>query len=402
MMWRRLLLGILGLAVVIAVGWFVLTPSRSAVRSAGETAGKEDKGPRAEHAETTAIAITPEKRQALGLKVEPVAARVPQATLNLTGKIVANPDRTVVVAPRTPGRVVKVNAQLGDTVDAGATLALVDSAEAADALAELAQGDAALALAQADQERETLLVERKIGARKDLLKAEAVLQQARAQRNRARDRLYLLGFTDTVIAQAQQQPGHRPLTPLTAPFRGTVIERQVTEGQLLDASAVPFRVADLSTVWALVDVPESDITRIRVGQMAVIEAGRDAALSYTGRISFIGNAVEEQTRTVKVRVEIPNRERHFKPGMFVTARLTTTSSGPGVLMVPKNAVVLLDDGFVVFVDQGEALQPRPVEVGPEADGWVPILKGLAAGEKIVTEGAFTLKAQIVKAKLGEE
>jgi cobalt-zinc-cadmium efflux system membrane fusion protein len=173
MMWRRFLLGILGLVVVIAAGWFVLTPSRSAVRSAGEPGAKEEKGPRDEHAEATTIALTAEKRQALGLKIEPVAARVPQARLNLTGKIVANPDRTVVVAPRTPGRVVKVNAQLGDTVDAGAILALVDSAEAADALAELAQSAAALALAQADQERETLLVERKIGARKDLLKAEA-------------------------------------------------------------------------------------------------------------------------------------------------------------------------------------------------------------------------------------
>ena len=401
-MLSRRFLGAIGLAVLVAAGWFVLAWSRSNERPTSGAGSKADKRSPDEHAEATTIAVTPEKRQALGLKIEPVPTRLPQTMLHLTGKILANPDRTVVVTPRTPGRVVTVNVQLGDTVAAGATLALVDSAEAADALADLAQGDAALALAQADQEREALLVDRKIGARKDLLKAEAALQQARAQRNRARDRLHLLGFTDAAITQAKQQPGQRPLTPLIAPFGGTVIERQVTEGQLLDASAIPFRVADLSTVWALLDVPESDVPMVRVGQTAVIEAGRDAALSYGGRLSFVGNAVEDLTRTVKVRVEIPNRERHFKPGMFVSARLTTQSSGPAVLMVPKNSVVLLDDGSVVFVDRGDVLEARPVTVGPEADGWLPVLKGLAAGEQIVTEGAFTLKAQIVKAKLGEE
>jgi cobalt-zinc-cadmium efflux system membrane fusion protein len=491
----------IGVVGILAVAWLLVGPAPSALRGRGVHEGREaaraqatrDGGEagskRGAHApgEGETITLTPERRQKLGVKVEPAQARVPEARLTVTGKIAANPDRTVVVAPRTPGRVVKVNAQLGDTVEAGATLALVDSVEAADALGDLAQTDSTLALAQAradqekqlyeaklrvletarqqptaeaalkelaqvelgrakqeyiaalaklesaqtDLEREKRLVEGKIGARKELLRAEkaalvataeltavaegirltarrelleaeTALQQARAQRDKVREKLRLLGLTDSVLAQARQAQGGRLLTPLVAPLRGTVIERQASEGQLLDAAAVPFRIADLSTVWALLDVPETDVALLRAGQEAVIEVGRDGKVVHTGRVVHIGDVVEEQTRTVKVRVEVPNPHRHFKPGMFVTGRITSRHPGPAVLMVPKDAVVLLDEGPVVFVLRGEEAHPRPVEVGPEVEGWIPVRKGLSAGEQVVTEGAFTLKAQLVKAKLGEE
>ena len=154
-----------------------------------------------------------------------------------------------------------------------------------------------------------------------------------------------------------------------------MIERRVSEGQLLDAAAVPFRIADLSTVWVLLDVPENDISQVRVGQAVVIEAGRDGGDTHTGRVVHIGDIVEEQTRTVNVRVEVPNRERHFKPGMFVTGRITTPRPGPATLMVPKDAVVLMDEGPVVFVVTGNEARARPIEIGPEVGGWIPCARG---------------------------
>ena len=403
--WSRAFIAALVILVVAGGVWMVVGPSRSAIRQAADTPGKEEGAKRAHGdaaSESEGLALTAEKREALGLKVEPAQARVPQLRLTLTGKIAANPDRTVVVAPRTPGRVARVSAQLGDTVEAGATLALVDSVEAADAVADLAHSESALALAEADYERERLLVEGKIGARKDFLRAGAALQQARVQRDRTRDKLRLLGVTDAMLADAQKRPGQRLLTPLLAPFRGTVIERQVSEGQLIDAATVPFRLADLSTVWALLDVPETDISAVRIGQEAVIEAGRESKDTHTGRVVHIGDVVEEQTRTVKVRVEIPNRERHFRPGMFITGQITSPQPGPPVLMVPKDAVVLLDEGPAVFVVANDVAKVRPVEVGPEIGGWVPVRKGLTAGEPVATAGTFALKAQLLKTKLGED
>jgi cobalt-zinc-cadmium efflux system membrane fusion protein len=417
-----------------------------------------------------------------------VQQRAIEDRLTVTGEVVANPTRTIVIAPRTTGRVVRVLAELGQTVEAGATVALLDSLEATDLLAELRQSDSALALAQsrfdrekqlyeaklrvletarnqpdaraalgqlqkvelgrpkqeyisalaklelarADYERQKLLNEAKIGARKeliraekelyvaqseqaavdetirltarqDLLAAETALRDARSQRDKVHEKLRLLGFSDAALARsAGREHGQRSLIPLVAPFTGTLIERQVTEGQLVDPSSAPFRIADLRTVWALLDVPESAIAAVRRDQEVVVEAGRETRLTHTGRLVYIGDVVEEPTRTVKVRVEIPNAERHFKPGMFVTAQIATRQAGPATLMVPKDAVFVMDERLVVFVEGEDGFRPRAVQVGPEAGGWVPVQKGLRAGEKVVTEGGFALKAQLVKAKLGEE
>jgi len=465
--------------VALGVGAWALVGARSPAK---EAARKPHGGEAHGESEAEAIRLSPEQRVALGLRVEPMGARTPEAQLAVTGTIVANPDRTVVVAPRTPGRIVKVTARLGDRVAAGAPLALLNSTEAAELLAEaqhaesalsLAQGQAdreralyeakmrmletakgqptaeaalrelqkvelgrakqeyigalaKLELAEAEHERARRLVEGKIGARKDLVRAEkelftargeleavaetirltarqelltadTALAQARAQRDKVRQKLRLLGVTGngSIGTSTGTNDG---LVALRAPFAGTVIERQASEGQLVDPAATPFRLADLSVVWALLDVLETDVDNIARGQAVTIEAGRD---THTGRVMHIADVLDDQTRTVKVRVEIPNPDGHFKPGMFVTAKITTRMAGPARLMVPKEALFLLDDSQVVFVETDEGFRARPVEAGPEVGGWVPIQKGLLVGERVVTQGAFALKAQLVKAKLGE-
>jgi cobalt-zinc-cadmium efflux system membrane fusion protein len=124
-------------------------------------------------------------------------------------------------------------------------------------------------------------------------------------------------------------------------------------------------------------------------------------MRHSGRLVHIGDVVDEATRTVKVRVEIPNPERHFKPGMFVSARIASRQAGARVLAVPKDAVFLLDEGPAVFVKEADGFVPRTVQAGPEVGGWVPVLKGLTAGDKVVTGGGFALKAQLLKSKLGD-
>ena len=480
------------IVVVLGVGAWALIGARSAAKEprAAATPGTQEKAKKShggeghKEGEAEVIQLSPEQRAALGLRVDAVGTRVAEAELAVTGTIVANPDRSVVVAPRTPGRIVKVTAQLGDRVQAGTALALLNSTEAAELLAEAQQTESALSLAQAqadrernlydakmrmletaarqptaeaalrelqklelgrpkqeyisalaklelaeaDYERAKRLVEGKIGARKDLVRAEkelftarseleavaetirldarqqrlaadTALAQVRSQRDKVRQKLRLIGVTDTEAGASDDAAAHGRLIPLRAPFAGTVIERQASEGQLVDPSATPFRLADLSVVWALLDVLETDIHSIARGQAAMVVAGRD---THTGRVTYIADVLDDQTRTVKVRVEIPNKEGHFKPGMFITAKISTRTPGPARLMVPKNALLLLDDSQVVFVETDGGIRARPVEAGPEIGGWVPIQKGLEAGERVVTQGAFALKAQLVKAKMGEE
>ena len=470
------LVGLLG----IGVGVF-LSSRHGSVRPVEEKkeTGAEEKG---------ILRLSQEQKASLGLKVGPVELRVPETHLSVTGKIAANPDKTVVISPRTSGRVVKVLARLGDTLDAGTPMALLDSIEATEALAELTHCESALALARAkaekerelydaklrvleaaqrqesaagaekdlaavelgkpkqeyisalarlelsrsNYERQKLLLEKKIGARKDLIEAEkafigartevdavaeairisarqellaaeTALQQAQSQRDKAREKVRLLGFgrvpeeklLKTTTAQGLEMN-------LAAPFRGTVIERQVTEGQFLEAGFAAFRLADLTTVWVLLDVPETDLAKLRIGQEVTIETHGEPPLRKKGRVAYIGEVVEDQSRTVKVRVELSNLERQFKPGMFVTARVHAGSGGPPVIMIPCSALFLMDGGPVVFVEEKEGFQPRFVQVGPQGGGWTTIGNGLKAGERIVQEGGFALKALILKSKLGGE
>ncbi len=442
----------------------------------------------ADRKEKGAIKLPEEQRASLGLKIGPVALRAPEDCLSVTGKIATNPDRTVVISPRISGRVVKVMARLGDTVNAGTPMALLDSLEATEALAELAQGESSLALARAraekerelydaklrvleavqrqesaagaekalaavelgrpkqeyisalarlelsraNYERQKLLLEKKIGARKDLietekafigarsevdavaevirisarqelLSAETALQQAQSQRDKAREKVRLLGLGKESEENPAKQTAPQGLEiPLVAPFRGTVIERQVTEGQVLERGFAAFRLTDLTTLWVLLDVPETEVAKLRIGQEATIETNDETPLRKKGRVAYIGEVVEDQSRTVKVRVELSNPGRQFKPGMFVTARITTGRQGQPVIMVPSSALFLMDEGAVVFVEEKEGFQPRFVEVGPQAGGWTAIRHGLTAGERIVHEGGFALKAQILKSRLGEE
>jgi len=487
--WRSIIIiivvGVLGIAVGRYLGSSRM-PSRSAAHPAEEKKGQ--KAGAVEPLDDMVIKLSPEQKQTLRLKIEPVELRVPEGSLAVTGRIAANLDRAVIIGPRTTGRAVKVFARLGQMVNAGEPLALLDSVEAADVMAELAQNESGLALAQARAEREQrlyeaklrvletvqrqesaaaaekaleqvelgrlkqeyigalarlelasanhdrqkVLVEKKIGARKDLIEAEkaeitargevgavaetirltarqdllaaeTALQQARSQRDKVREKLRLLGVNEATLAEAgKAASGQNALVPLVAPFGGTVIERQVVEGQLVDPGFVAFRLADLSTVWVLLDIPETEMGRLRIGQEVAIEAGGELRRKQTGRVAYVSDIVEEQSRTVKVRVELPNPERHFKPGMFVTAQITTRRSGPPVILLPSTALFLLEEGPVVFVEDRDGIRPRPVEAGDQMGGRVIISRGLKAGEKVVTEGGFAVKAQMLKSKLGEE
>ncbi len=486
--WSRafvfLLIGLLG----IGLGYWLGSSRTASLNPAGPPKASKEAAAKKEGAEAGPIVLSPEQKDLLKLKIEPASLGHAEETLAATGKISVNPDRTVIIAPRSAGRVVKINARLGQTVRSGEVLALLDSLEAAEATAELAQNESALALAQvradketqlygaklrvleaagrqesaaatertlaqfelgrlkqeyiaalaklelarANHDRQELLVEKKIGAHKDLIEAEkgliaargevdavaetirisarqellaaeTALQQARTQRDKARDKLRLLGFDGPLPAEGGKSSSEsRPLLPLVAPFGGTLVERQITEGQLVEQGFAAFRLADLSTVWVLLDVPETEAARIRAGQEVTLEPVGEGGRTRQGRVAYVGDVIDDQTRTVKVRVELADPDRLFRPGMFVNARIATRREGSPAIQLPSSAVFLLEDSSVVFVEGPDGIRPRPVKAEQRTGGRVIIREGLGAGEKVVTEGGFALKAHILKYKMGED
>ncbi len=184
----------------------------------------------------------------------------------------------------------------------------------------------------------------------------------------------------------------RTLT-LRAPVSGFVIEKNVLQGQRIMAGEALYKVADLSTVWVEGEVFEQDLPSMRLGQRVVAELQALPGQEFSGRITYIYPTLDPDTRTVRVRVELPNPQFRFKPGMYATLRLTSEGRA-GTLSVPRSAVLSTGERNLVFVRRADAmLEPRLVVLGMSTDDRVEILGGLAAGDTVVASATFLIDAE---------
>ena len=178
---------------------------------------------------------------------------------------------------------------------------------------------------------------------------------------------------------------------------GTVIEKHITRGEAVTREREAFVIADLSSVWVDLSVYQRDLPRVRVGQTATVSAGHNLPET-EGRISYITPVVSEETRTAIARIELPNLEGTWRPGMFVTAWVIVSNTEVPIA-VPRSAVQTLNGKSVVFVQGRDAFSPREVTVGRAGEKLVELTSELKAGERYVSRGAFTLKAELQRESL---
>jgi cobalt-zinc-cadmium efflux system membrane fusion protein len=245
--------------------------------------------------------------------------------------------------------------------------------------------------ARAAATRERELAESGLSPRKSLEEARRELAQAQAEHDAARSALGAAGA-------ALEGGGGRYV--VRAPFAGTVVARDAVSGKTAGAGQVLVQVADLSTMWAQLEVPEADAALVRPGQEVRIAFEGTRAPPREAKISRVAPAVDPASRTVRARVELPNRDRSLKAGVFLRARIRVTADHDA-LLVPREAIQRAEGRTLVFVKRGDGLyQPQPVETG-EADGaLVEVVSGLAPGAEVVTTGAFLLKTEIMKESIG--
>ena len=190
---------------------------------------------------------------------------------------------------------------------------------------------------------------------------------------------------------------------LLAPVSGTVLERGAVQGQMTDPSRPLFRIADLSRLWLIAQAPERDAVRIREGASAEIALAALPGQKLQGTVGWIGREVDAHSRTVPIRIVLPNPDGRLKPGMFATAWIGTGGEGERVVAVPAISLQRMDDRWVVFLPRGEgAFEVRPVERGRDLGDEVVVLSGLKPGERVVVEGAFVLHAEAEKKEGGGE
>ena len=192
-----------------------------------------------------------------------------------------------------------------------------------------------------------------------------------------------------------------PLTryEILVPLDGTVIEKHVVLGEVVKDDAEIFVIADLSSVWVDLSVYQKDLSSVRKGQDVVISMGR-GTVQANGRIAYIGPVIGESTRTALARIVLANPEGQWRPGLFVTAHITVNEFDVP-LLVPKTALQIIDDETHVFVQSVNGFEPVEVTVGRSDALNVEIIEGLQNGQLVVTQGAFTLKAELGKGSLGD-
>ncbi len=317
------------------------------------------------------------------------------------GKILPNENRLAHLGPRVPGRIVAVYANLGDRVETGDRLLLLDSPAFGEAQLAYRKRRTAMRVAEKAFERaKALSAEGAIGI-SEYQRREAEHENAKAELYEAEEKLHLLGMGEREIERlsADRLP-HAEVAQvfLRAPFSGEIIERNATVGEVVDSSKTLFTVADLSTVWVRADFPEQQIGKLNTGLSVEVRVSAYPETVFQGAITYIGAVIDPATRTVTARSQIPNQDRRLRPEMF--AEVTVRTQEHSVLAVPRGALQQVGGRTMVFVMRGpRRFEFLDVTIGESSNEYVEIRSGLMEKEEVVTEGSYALKSEALRGQM---
>ena len=343
--------------------------------------GKESRDP-------NVVRASPEMMSSL--KVAPVAKGEIRDTFRIASQIMLDQDRVARIGAPVAGRISEIRVALGQRVERGQLLANLNSTELATAQLAYLKAVNQVQLQTRAVERARLLLSADVIGSAELQRRENELASAEAELRAAEDHVKILGMSEEAIENLARTRTINSVSPITATLSGAVIERKVTQGQVVQPADALFTVADLSHVWAMAEVPEQQVHLIQPGQEVEVEVpalpDKDR---FIGKLIYIADMVNPETRTVTVRTDLPNPDRALKPAMLATmviqGRPVTRPT------VPAQAVVREGNADHVLVQTGaDEFRLRPVKLGPEERGLRAVLEGLKEGERIVTEGAFHL------------
>jgi membrane fusion protein, heavy metal efflux system len=352
------------------------------------------------------VELTPEAARTAGIEVQQVAAAPLSELIEATAVLELNGDKVSRVGPRVTGRCATVNVSQGDRVRSGQVLAQIDSVEMDQAWTDYLKAKGQFDLATRSVNREETLYAKKVSPEKDLLKARQELGGAEADMRLAREKFRVLGVDPRRIEEDMNGTtrSHR-LIPVASPLSGVVMEKTVAQGETVGPDRTLFTVADLSTLWLMIDIYEQNLSRIRTGMQVKLSTAAYPGKEFKGKISYIADILDEKTRTVKARVTIDNKEGFLKPGMFATASIQSgkDSRTVEVIAVPEESLFLDGSERFVFLDLGNGgFLVKRVSAGRLLGSKIEIREGLKAGDRVVTKGVFALKSELKKEMLEAE
>jgi cobalt-zinc-cadmium efflux system membrane fusion protein len=327
-----------------------------------------------------------------GLQVGPPPVVEIRETLRVPGRIEVDERRVARVGASVTGRVHDIDVTVGQAVRRGERLASLTSTQLSAAQLDYLKSHSQLALAERAAQRAERLREADVIGDAELQRRASELRQANAEVSAARDQLAVLGMGGGALRDLAATRRVNSLATVVSSIDGIVIERQVTRGQVVQPADALFVVADLSSVWLVADVPEQRAAGLRPGQTIEAEVAALPGKPVAGKVAFVAAAVNDETRTVKVWMDLANPDRVFKPAMLATVVL---KSPPRMARaVPARAVVHDDGREYVFVRTGpQSFALRQVALAEEHDAHRAVVGGLRDGEEVVLDGAFLLNVE---------
>jgi cobalt-zinc-cadmium efflux system membrane fusion protein len=352
------------------------------------------------------VELQPQAAARVTIRTAPVEKQPLQAVLSTTGRVDFDQDRLAHVSPRIPGRVHEARAALGQKVEAGDVLLVVDSIELGESKSAYLQARAQLELTEQTLRREEGLLADKITTAQAVLEARAAYKQSLAAFQVARERLRLLGLADAEIEAVHYDDPAAPLFSLRAPIGGTIVEKEATLGEMLVPEHSPYVIGDLSVVWIWVDIYERDLAKVHLDDGVEVYVTAHPNRAFHGTVTYIRANVDPESRTARGRITVENPEGLLKPGMFASVTVTDPHGAAGTpaadaVVVPATAVQRDGEDSIAFVRLAEnRYERRMLALGRRTETMVEVLEGVSPGEDVVVEGAFLLKSEAAKEHMG--
>lgn len=382
-----------GVAIVALSGGFIwqatVVPSYAAEGQDDHGHGEDNgHGGEEEHIRLTEMQI-----EAAGIKISTIGAGMLSREVHVPGKVVTAADRMAQIVPKVGGVVVDARKNLGDFVEKGEVIAIIESREMAEAVAEQLAAKRAEELARTTFNREKGLWSKNITAEQDYLNAKNAHQEAVIRLDLAKQKLQALGHEGDIDPK-----GNARFHEMKSPLSGRIIGRELTLGEYVDATHTAYTVADLSVVWIETAIAPGDIPFVQEGQFANIANG---STKTTGKLIFVSPVIDPETRSAKAIIQLDNPDGSWRPGAFVNA-VIATSAQKTALSIPKEAVQTMAGKSIVFVRNSDGFEKREITVGRVDSQHIEILSGLEPEESIAISKTFTLKAELGKSEAEHE
>ena len=366
------------------------------VPAAGPTTEQRASGPRAlEPLPDVVVTLSQEAVERAGITATAILAGATSGGVRAPGVVEANAYKQVVVTPVISGRITRVVADLGQRVRQGQMLAQIFSPELADAQTRYISARAELEAHEQELIRTEKLVAIGAASRQELERIHAGHTARRADLESAASRLQLLGLSADAIEALGPGKNQGATTSVPAPIDGVVTERLANVGLNVDQATKLFTIVDLSSVWVVANLYEKDFAHVRVGSPATVTTNAYPDLVLKGRVSYIDPQVSPETRTAKVRIEVPNARNELRLGMYAEA-LVGDGGGASTPMIPRGAVQNVGDRTVVYLvkpkEPGTFVE-REVRLGAATGDRVSVLAGVQAGDVVVGEASFSVRAE---------